>query len=189
MADVVVFHHAQGLTDGVREFGRRLREAGHTVAVPDLYAGETFATIEDGVAHAQKIGFDTVINRGLDAVDELAAELVYVGFSLGVLPAQCLAQTRSGTRGAVLVHGCVPLGEFSQRWPDGVPVQIHGMDADPYFVSEGDLEAARALVAQVDGAELFLYPGATHLFADSGHDHFEPGAAELLFHRTLAFLG
>jgi hypothetical protein len=40
------------------------------------------------------------------------------------------------------------------------------MDADPIFVEEGDLEAARELVESVDSAELFLYPGDQHLFAD-----------------------
>ena len=41
------------------------------------------------------------------------------------------------------------------------------MDADPFFVGEGDIDAARALVASADQAELFLYPGDQHYFADS----------------------
>src|SRR3954469_17218661 len=143
MAEVVVFHHAQGLTPGVTTFADELRHAGHTVHTPDLFDGRTFSTIEDGMAYAEKIGFPgEIFKRGAQAVEALTAELVYAGFSLGVLPAQMLAQTRSGARGALLFYSCVPVGEFGSGWPDGVPVQVHGMDADPIFVGEGDLDAA-----------------------------------------------
>jgi dienelactone hydrolase len=100
VADVVLFHHAQGLTDGVREFADRLRSAGHRVTVPDLFEGRTFATIEDGVGYAGETGFDTIIERGRLAAEHLPADLIYAGFSLGVLPAQMLAQTRPGARGS-----------------------------------------------------------------------------------------
>src|ERR671916_1167139 len=140
MAEVVLFHHAQGLTPGVVAFADELRRAGHTVHAPDLYDGRTFATLEEGVAHAEEIGFGEVTARGLRAVEGLPAGLVYAGFSLGVGPAQRLAQTRPGARGAVLCYSCVPVSEFGHAWPAGVPVQVHGMDADPYFVGEGDVD-------------------------------------------------
>src|SRR5690349_11053433 len=166
MAELVIFHHAQGLTPGVRSFGRRLAAAGHTVHVPDLYDGRTFGSLEDGIAYAGDAGFGTIIERGGAAVAGLPSELVYVGFSLGVLPAQALAQTRDGARGAVLFHSCVPPQEFG-GWPPGVPLQIHIMDRDPLASPpETDLETAQRLDAELDEATFFAYPGEQHLFAD-----------------------
>jgi len=188
MAEVVLFHHVQGLTDGMRAFADGLRAGGHTVHTPDLFEGRTFATIDDGVAHAGDIGFDVVIERGRQAAEILPAELVYAGFSLGVLPAQSLAQTRPGARGALLFYSCVPVSEFGEAWPDDVPVQVHGMDADPIFVGEGDVEAARALVASAADAELFLYPGDQHYFADRRLPSYDAAAAGLLTERVLTFL-
>jgi dienelactone hydrolase len=189
MAEVVLFHHAQGLTPGVVAFAGELRRAGHTVHTPDLFEGRTFDSVEEGVGHAEEIGFGEVIERGVRAVDGLPAELVFAGFSLGVLPAQRLAQTRAGARGALLFHSCVPVSEFGSAWPHGVPVQVHAMDADPFFVDEGDLEAARALVDATVEAELFLYPGDQHLFADSSLSSYDAKAAALLSQRVLDFLG
>jgi dienelactone hydrolase len=188
MAEVVLFHHALGLTPGVIAFADELRGAGHTVHTPDLFQGRTFATIEEGVGHAGEIGFGEVIERGVRAVDGLPTDLVYAGFSLGVLPAQKLAQTRAGARGALFFYSCVPVSEFSPSWPQGVPVQIHGMDADPFFVDEGDIDAARALVEEAEEAELFLYPGNQHYFADSTLPSYDAGAAALLSQRVLDFL-
>ncbi len=188
MAEVVLFHHAQGLTPGVIAFADELRGAGHTVHTPDLYDGRTFATLEEGIAYAGEIGFGEVLERGVRAVEGLPASLVYAGFSLGVMPAQKLAQTRAGARGALLFYSCFPVSEFGAAWPDGVPVQIHGMDADPFFADEGDIDAARALVAEAKDAELFLYPGDGHLFADSSLPAYDPDAAALLRQRVLRFL-
>lgn len=188
MTDVVLFHHAQGLTPGVRRFADDLRGPGHRVTVPDLYEGNTFDTLDAGVAYAEQTGFGTILERGRLAVEGLPGQLVYAGFSLGVLPAQMLAQTRPGGKGALLFHACIPISEFGGRWPEGLPVQVHAMEADPLFVSEGDLDAARALVDKTEGAELFLYPGDQHLFADDGLPSYDRAAAELLKRRTLEFL-
>ena len=190
MADVLLFHHAQGLTPGVRAFADQLRVAGHTVHTPDLFDGRTFESIEAGMAHVREIGFEAIRDRGVRTADDLPAALVYAGFSLGVLSAQTLAQTRPGARGALLCYSCLPIsGEWAiGPWPDGVPVQIHGMDADPYFVDEGDLDAAREIADTVPDAELFLYPGSQHYFADSSLPSYDPGAAALLTRRVLEFL-
>ncbi|MET9064833.1 dienelactone hydrolase family protein [Streptosporangium sandarakinum] len=188
MAEVLLFHHVHGLTSGVLEFAEVLRRAGHTVHVPDLYEGRVFDDFEEGVAHAQKVGFDVLTERGRAAAEGLPGELVYAGFSLGVLPAQSLAQTRPGAKGALLFHACVPVSEFGGAWPEGVPVQVHGMDADELFVEEGDLDAARALVAEAEDAELFLYPGDRHLFADPGLSTYDAEATALLTERVLGFL-
>jgi dienelactone hydrolase len=188
MAEVVLFHHAQGLTPGVVAFADELRRAGHTVHTPDLFDGRTFASIEEGMRYAEEIGFPEVIGRGVRAVEGLPAQLVYAGFSLGVLPAQFLAQTRPDARGALLFYSCVPVSEFGSGWPEGVPAQVHGMDADPIFVGEGDVDAARELVEQAEDAQLFLYPGDQHYFADSTLPSYDPDATALLVRRVLDFL-
>ena len=187
MAEVLLFHHAQGLTPGVVAFADGLRRAGHVVHTPDLYDGRTFETLDEGIAHAGEIGFENVLERGVRAADGLPAELVYAGFSLGVMPAQKLAQTRPGGIGALLFESCLPVAEFGS-WPGGVPVQVHGMDADPIFVGEGDIDAARELVATADDGELFLYPGDQHLFADSTLASYDADAAALLGARVESFL-
>lgn len=186
MAEVVLYHHVQGLTEGVRSFAEELRRAGHTVHSPDLFDGRTFDTIEAGLAFARGVGFDALAARGLAAAEGIDPGVVYAGFSFGVMIAQQLAQTRPGARGALLMYSCLPVSEFGNAWPDTVPVQVHGKAADPFFVE--DLEAAQALVGSTDRAELFLYPGDEHLFADSSLPTYDPAAAALLTERVLAFL-
>jgi dienelactone hydrolase len=188
MAEVLLFHHAQGQTAGFAAFAGELRRAGHTVHAPDLYGGRIFASLDEGMAYAEQVGFGEIIARGERAANELPNELVYAGFSLGVVPAQKLAQTRAGARGALLFYSCVPTSEFGTSWPADVPVQIHAMDADPIFVGEGDIDAARALVESTEDADLFLYPGDQHYFADSSLPSYDETAATLLKERVLAFL-
>jgi dienelactone hydrolase len=192
MAEVVLFHHVQGLTDGVLAFAVDLRAGGHTVHTPDLFDGERPATIEDGLTFTERIGDDVLGERADRAVANLPQELVYAGFSFGVLNAQRLAQTRPGARGALLYESCIPItGEWAfGPWPAGVAVQIHGMDKDPFFALEGDIDAARELVEIVgpDFAELFVYPGDRHLFTDSSLPSYDADAAALVLRRSRAFL-
>ncbi|MBB4234186.1 dienelactone hydrolase family protein [Rhizobium esperanzae] len=190
MAEVLLFHHAQGLTPGVCAFADVVRAKGHIVHTPDLFEGQVFQSIEEGLAYIDGIGFDEMRERGVRLADDLPAEIVYAGFSFGVLPAQKLAQTRPGARGALLFYSCLPIrGEWAfGPWPDGVPVQIHGMDKDPIFAGEGDIDAAREIVEAVEDAELFLYPGDQHYFADSSLPSYDADATALLTARVLAFL-
>jgi len=188
MTEVLLFHHAQGQTDGFRSFADELRRAGHTVHTPDLFDGRTFDSIEEGMGYAAEIGFpDDIIERGERSADGLSEAVVYAGLSLGVLPAQKLAQTRPGARGALFCYSCLPPSIFG-GWPADVPAQIHGMDADPIFVGEGDIDAAREVVASSDQGELFLYAGDRHYFADSSLPSYDADASELLTQRVLAFL-
>jgi dienelactone hydrolase len=189
MTEVLLIHHAQGLTSGVVAFADDLRRAGHTVHTPDMFAGRIFETVEKGVSYAGEIGFGEVMERGVRAADGLPAELVYAGFSLGVMAAQKLAQTRPGARGSLLFHACLPVPEFGSSWPEGVPVQVHAMDADPFFIDDGDIDAAKALVDEATNAELFLYPGDRHLFADNSLPSYDANAAGLLMERVHRFLG
>ncbi len=187
MAEVLLFHHAQGLTDGVVAFADELRAAGHTVHTPDLFDGRTFESIDAGMAYIEEQGFEALADRGIKLADALPAELVYAGFSFGVVPAQKLAQTRPDARGALLFYAFVPL-EYVGPWPEGLRGQVHGMDHDPIFAGEGDLEAARAVVAQTSTVELFLYHGDQHYFADRSLSSYDPVAADLLTRRVLDFL-
>ena len=189
MAEILLFHHVQGLTPGFVAFADELRAAGHTVRTPDLFDRRTFPTLEEGMAYAKTVGFGTILDRGVAEAEALEADIVYVGISMGVMLAQKLAQTRTGARGAVFVDACFPVTEFGDdRWPDGVPVQVHGMDADPMFTDGGDLDAARDLVQSAEHAELFLYPGNVHLFADSSLPSYDQAATELTIGRVLDFL-
>lgn len=186
MTTVLLFHHALGLTPGVLSFAETLRAAGHEVHAPDLFEGRIFDDLDEGVAYAEGAGMEEIIRRGTETAADLPPDPVYAGFSLGVLPAQTLAQTRPGARGAILSHSCVPPAQLGGPWPEDVPLQIHMMDADPW--AEEDRGAAEALVAEVPGAELFVYPGSGHLFADPGVDDYDETAAKLLTERTLALL-
>ncbi|NUR78887.1 MAG: dienelactone hydrolase [Dermatophilaceae bacterium] len=188
MADVLLFHHALGQTSGFLAFADTLREAGHAVHTPDVFDGRTFATIEEGVAHARALGFQNVQDQGVAAADGLPDDLVYAGFSLGVMPAQRLAQTRPGARGAVLLDSAIPLGEFADEWPDGVPVQVHGGEADEFFMDGGDVDAARQIVGAAGDGELFTYAGCGHLFADPSAPAYDADAAALVQQRVLDFL-
>ena len=186
MAEVLLYHHIQGLTDGVEAFAEGLRETGHVVHTPDLFGGRTFDSIEEGFGFAREAGLDTIRERAVAEADALGPGLVYGGLSFGVTIAQQLAQTRPGAHGALLIYSCIPVTEFGEAWPEGVPVQIHGKEGDEFF--DEDLPAARELAATVTGAELYLYPGDQHLFADSSLDAYDPEAAALLMERVQAFL-
>ena len=186
MTQILLFHHAQGRTPGFLAFADELRAAGYTVHAPDLYDGKTFATLDEGVGYAKVVGFDTILERCRLAAQSLPNELVYAGFSLGVMGAQMLAQRRPGAKGALLFSAALPASEFGGAWPPGVPLQIHMMEADEWAVE--DLPAARQLIGTIEGAELFLYPGDRHLFADNSLPDYDEGAATLLKQRVLGFL-
>ncbi|MEV0717898.1 dienelactone hydrolase family protein [Asanoa sp. NPDC050611] len=188
MAELVLFHHAQGLTPGIRAFADEIRAAGHTVHTPDLYDGNTFDSLDDGMAYARKVGFDTLIGMGIEAAGALPDGIVHGGFSLGGMPAQLLAQTRP-TAGALLYHASINTTEFGGAWPADVAVRIHAMDEDPFFMEDGgDIDAARAIVETATDGELYLYPGDGHLFTDSSLPAYDAGATALVIGRTLEFL-
>jgi dienelactone hydrolase len=185
MPDVLLFHHALGVTPGIEALADELRAAGSRVIVPDLYDGQTFDSIAEGVAHADQIGFDAIFERGASRAEGLGDRLVVVGFSLGVLPAQRLAQTRPGVVGAVLCHSAVPITTFSDAWPAGVAVQLHFVEDDPW--AKEDLDAAREVAAASNGS-LYLYQGTGHLVADSSHPDYDEVTARLIMQRSLDFI-
>lgn len=187
MATVLVFHHALGLTEGINWFAQRLGAAGHRVVLPDLFDGAVFTSVEEGVAHAESVGFDAIIDRGVEAAGAIDGRFVVAGFSLGVMPAQKVAQSDNGSvSGAVLCHSAVPPEFFGSPWPAGLPLQIHITPDDPW--AEEDVDVARELVGTA-GAMVFEYPGTGHLIADPTSADHDPEAAELIVERTLNFLG
>ncbi|MDQ4057598.1 MAG: dienelactone hydrolase family protein [Actinomycetota bacterium] len=185
MTDVILFHHAIGLTDGVNDFADKLRAAGHTVNVPDFFDGATFQTIDEGVAYAESVGFEEIVARAIEAAEPIPLRVVYAGFSLGAMPAQKLAQTRPGALGALLFHGGdVPSSTFGTSWPESVGLQVHVSEGDEWL----ELDVAHELVAEAASGELFLYPGSAHLFTDSSLAEYEEEATALVLERTLGFL-
>lgn len=192
MAEVALFHHVQGLTAGIRAMAAELQADGHTVHTPDFFDGVTPVDIQDGIDLVGQLGEAALLQRAVDLVDSLPADLIYVGTSWGAMLAQRFAQQRPGARGAVLLEGFIDLAApwgFGP-WPASVPVQIHGMDADPFFAEEGDLAAAEEFAAGpgADLAEVFTYPGAAHLFTDSSLPSHDPSARTLVIERMRRFI-
>ena len=184
MTGVVLFHHTQGLTDGVQAFADDLRAAGHTVTAPDLFEGRTFPTVEAGMTHAEDVvGMDEVVARGVEAAAGLPGEVVYAGFSMGVLPAQKLAQTKPGALGVVLYHGGVPATLFGDAWPDGLPLEVHQQVDDAL----GELDVSEQLVEDA-GGRLFVYAGSEHLVTDRSLPAHDPLVSAIVLQRTLVFL-
>ncbi|GCA49951.1 hypothetical protein KGO5_02397 [Sinorhizobium sp. KGO-5] len=190
MTEILLFHHAQGLTPGVRAFADDLRAGGHIVHTPDLFDGRTFQSIDEGLAYIAEIGFDEMRERGVRVADELPPALVYAGFSFGVLPAQKLAQTRAGAREHCsstlacrsVASGPSDPGRMASRSRSMVWRTIRSSSA------LGDIDAAREIVEKVEDAELFLYPGDQHYFADSSLPSCDANATALLTNRVLEFL-
>lgn len=184
MADILLFHHIQGLTSGVHAFADRLRAAGHTVHTPDSFEGRTFGSIEDGAAYVGEIGFQAMRDRSVLHAEGLPDDLVYAGFSLGVMPAQRLLQNRPGARAGLFLHGFADPGSFGE-WP-GLPVQVHAMAEDEFWLE--DQEATEAAARAHEEIEVFVYPGSGHLFTDDSIADHDPAATELVLERSLAFL-
>jgi dienelactone hydrolase len=188
--EIVLFHSLLGLRRAVLQWAERLRAAGHTVHTPDLYDGEVF---DEMAAAARKIqafgGFDELLARSQAAVSGLPCELVYAGFSNGGVCAELLAATRTGARGAILMHAPLPIRDLGWKiWPATVPVQVHFAEKDP-LRSQQVIDALSARVRD-SGANFQQcdYPGSGHLFADLDWPGYSEAASELMWERMLEFL-
>src|SRR5215218_9593661 len=194
MAEVVLFHSVLGLRPGVIAAADRLRAAGHTVHTPDLYDGEIFDDLDDGMRKEEALGYREIARRAREAVVRLPEGLVFAGFSMGVAYAELLTASRPGALGAVLMHGAVPVEGLSEffgidRWPEGVPVQVHYAASDPWVEVEGEVAPLRDAVAEA-GADFeeYTYPGSGHLFADPELPEYDRESSEEMWERVLAFL-
>jgi dienelactone hydrolase len=192
MARVVLLHHALGLTQGVIDLAERLSRGGHEVVTPDLFDGRVPSTLQEGLAIAGELGDEHMESVARAAGEEAGPGVVWAGISLGVAVAQRIVQTTPGAGGAVLLEAALPVsGEWAiGPWPPGVPVQIHGMDRDEFFALEGDVDAAREIVATAGPsvAELFVYPGDAHLFTDASLPQFDAASTDLVVERVLRLL-
>jgi len=187
MAEILLIHHARGLTAGVRHFAEILRAAGHTVHTPDLYEGETFTDTDEGVAHARGLGEELLAQRAAAAADELpGAGVVYAGMSMGCGYATWLSLIhRPGSARAMLyLFGSVDPAWFDTTWPPGLPAVAHQTLDDPWREAEAD-EGFRA---RVPGGELVDYPGSGHLFLDDSTEDHDPTAAAKATEHILAWL-
>jgi dienelactone hydrolase len=186
MSEIVLFHHALGLTDGVRAFADRIRESGTLVDTPDLFGGRTFGTVDEGVAHAREVGLETLVDRGVAAVDGYPEATVFAGISLGALPAVKLAQTHPNARACIVISALPPTDHFEPTWRDGVGLQVHLKDADPWVLDE-DLPRARRL-DEAGRADVYFYPGSEHLYMEQGHPDFSEQDTAVTVGRLVSFL-
>ena len=195
MAEVVLFHSVLGLRPGVIAAADRLRAAGHAVHAPDLYDGEVFDDLDDGMHKEDALGYQEIARRAREAVAGLPEGLVLAGFSLGAVHAEVLAASRSGALGAVLMHGAVPVEALKEyfgvdRWPAGVPVQAHYAADDPWVEAEEEVVPLGEAVRGAGAAfEAHAYPGSGHLFADPDLPEYDRTSSEAMWERVLAFLG
>jgi dienelactone hydrolase len=194
MAEVVVFHSVLGLRPGVLGAADRMRAAGHTVHTPDLFEGEVFDDIDDGMRKEESLGYREVARRTEEAVTGLPAGLVFAGFSMGISYAEWLTASRPGALGAVLMHGAVPVEALTEyfgveRWPKGVPVQVHYAADDPWVEAEQEVVPLGDAVREA-GAEFeeYVYPGSGHLFADPDLAEYDRASSEAMWERVIAFL-
>jgi dienelactone hydrolase len=160
---VALFHSILGLRAVELSAAEQLRDAGHHVVVPDLFAGATAGNIDAGFALIERIGWDTIVQRAHDALADVPDEAVLGGFSMGVGVVGALWPERLEAAGAFLLHAptLVPPGLRT-----GTPVQLHvgtnDPSAPPDQVSAFRDSAERAGAA----ASVHQYPGVGHFFTD-----------------------
>jgi dienelactone hydrolase len=189
MAHIVLFHSVLGLRPGVKSFAEKLRETGHTVTIHDFYNGETFKDYETGNKKWSAIGIPAILQQAQAACQKLDGDLVFAGFSNGAAVAEFLAATHPKSRGAVLMHGALPLKMLQlQTWPKQVPVQLHYNDKDPFRDAKNDASLKKSVTASGASFEEFLYHGKTHLFTDPDLPDYDETSARLLMDRVLGFL-
>ncbi len=186
MAHVALFHSALGLRPAVVRFADALRADGHVVVTPDLFDGETFDRLEDGVAKRDAVGIAELSRRAHEAVNEMPSDCVYAGFSMGAASAQMLAMTRPGARACVMMHALLPTHFFgADHWPSAVPVQVHVAEHDPW-VDAAVVDAVAG--GSADAVNVFRYRGGAHLFADDDSADFDADHAALMLQRVRAFV-
>ncbi|MBO0913532.1 dienelactone hydrolase family protein [Streptomyces laculatispora] len=187
LMNIMLFHSTYGLRPAVHAAADRLRAAGHEVRVPDIFAGHTFETVEEGLAFQQETGKEELLKRAvLAAAPYSDSGLVYAGFSLGASVAQTLALGDAKARGLLLFHGTSDIAPSASV--DELPVQLHVADPDPYETH--DWLNSWYLQMRQTGAdvEIYRYPGAGHVFTDAELPDFDQASAELAWKVAIGFL-
>ena len=183
MADVLLFHSVYGLRPGVLAAADRLRDAGHRVVTPDLYAGAVTETLEEGFALRDRIGLPVLLARSGEALGDLPSGGVLAGMSMGAAIAMELGAADSRISGLILLHG---LGGTPEKVTPGLPVQAHVTVADAGL--DEIREWSRGLGDLGARAEVFRYEGGGHLYTDADLSDFHGPSADLTFDRCAAFL-
>jgi dienelactone hydrolase len=191
VAEIALIHSVLGMTPGFASAADRLREAGHTVHVVDLFDGAApLDSYELAAERVQKIGVPELVGRARSAVQSLPPDLVYGGFSLGAALSAGLAARRPGARGALLLQGAPnPASIGATSWPAGVPVQIHFALGDPGRNPTWIEELGSMIRTSGSPCDVFDYPGSGHIFTDASRpDEYDEASAELLWNRVFEFL-
>lgn len=190
MATIILFHSALGLDDGMHQMAQVFTDAGHTVHLPDYYAGKVFTNTADGLAYRDEVTFPVLANTAAEVVAQLSLPaslpVVFGGFSLGAAMAQSFAKRHPQATGALLFHaGGTPK---PTSWQKAANLQIHHTVGDPFY-AEGEPELLVRCAAQAGAhASHFVYPGEGHLFADPTKPEYDATLASLMWDRVLAFL-
>ena len=166
MAELLLLHHALGVTPALQRLAARFRDAGHTVVLPDLFEGQVFGTVEEGMAHVESVGMDTLAARGEDTASDLDPGFVVCGISLGAIAAQRIGVDHDAVAAVMAVSSCLPPGYLPGPWPHSVPLRVVASKGDTMFNEEGDLDAARGYV-DAGVARLKLLDGGEHLFMEA----------------------
>ncbi len=186
---IILFHSAYGLRPGVLRFADELRAAGHEVTTPDLYDGEVFASLEEGLRKRDSLGRQELARRAVAAAADTPSATVFAGFSLGAAMAFVVATRTPKACGLLLMHGALDPSAFDvPAWPARLAVTVHHAKNDPW-VDEADVDALEAEVRQAGAPfESFTYPCTGHLFADEDLPDYDAPSAELMKDRIAAFL-
>lgn len=184
MAEIILFHHAQGLTEGLRTLAERLHAAGHDVHTPDLYSGVVFDRLDEGLAFASRIGHDAIEEVARRSARQYPHTDTVIGFAMGAFPAQLLAQEWSKVHHVTLVAGGLPPHELSGEWRVDVRLDVHVADPDDW-VPPGSLDP---LMVHARGSHLHRYRGVRHMFADPSSPDYDADAADLFEERLFAWL-
>ncbi len=185
---IVVFHSALGLRPAIYEFAHNLRDDGHEVHTPDLFDGEVFDDLSEGIAKRDALGIPELARRAALSVESLPENCVYAGFSLGAASAEYLAASRRGAKALILFHAALPPAMMGfPEWPS-VPVQVHYAEADPWVEAEQAAELHDAVNAVGQTYDEYVYPGSGHLFSDKDSPEYDAESYTLVVQRVRTFL-
>ncbi|GAA2775460.1 dienelactone hydrolase family protein [Saccharopolyspora taberi] len=186
MAHVALFHSVLGLRSAERLAAERLSKAGHEVVTPDLFDGQTAATLDEGFRLLDRTGWDVVVRRARQAVEDMPEGTAFVGVSMGSGVVANLLSERPAAGPVVLLHAAV---ELPARVPAGLRMQLHAAEPDEFAPPERVAGLRRAARESGVALEIFRYPGAGHFYIDPELPDHDPAAAELTWRRVLDFLG
>lgn len=187
MAQLLLLHHALGVTSALRRLADRFEDAGHDVVVPDLFESRVFASVEEGMEHVESVGIETLAGLGEDAASDMQPGFVVCGISLGAIAAMRAGVSNDAVAAVVVASACIPEEYIGGPWPRTLPLRVVASREDAMFRDEGDLEAATEYTHSAQQAKLKLMPGREHLFVEAD-DPESTAATEWLVETVMRFL-